>query len=92
MMTRTTTQQPKDLPENYMCHFSKSLDSDLNWAVTVYRYYSLILLEMIDFVVSANNQRHYSDNTLRTKSFVFKDGDKVNYTSQATIKLNAGSN
>lgn len=48
---------------------------------------------MIDLVLTggSSTQRHYSDNTLRSKSFIFKQGDKVNYTSQATLKLASGS-
>lgn len=84
------------IPQNYFCHFEQQLDQLYQWQITVVRYLSVLKVEEIDIVVTADQNRKsvFSDNYLRRRSYVLQNQDRQeeSQTSQMTFTLKENAN
>ena len=59
------------IPANYFCHYHINLNDKEEWALYIYRYYSMHYSEEIEISVKSGITRIYNDNYLRDRSYMY---------------------
>lgn len=79
------------VPANYFCHYKIDLkQGDTEWALYLYRYYSMLYAEEIEISVTSDMTRFYNDNYLRDRSYMYSGEDTKNFTSNFEMNLQEG--